>query len=88
MIFYVLISIIQLINRLFILMIIVNVVLSYFMSPYHPVKSALNRLTEPLLAPIREVVKPIQGFDLSPLVLIIALQIVEVFVIGFLRSLV
>jgi YggT family protein len=83
-----LINIIQLLNRLLALMIIVNVVLSYFISPYHPVKSALNRILEPMLTPIRKVVKPIQGIDFSPLILIITLQVVEILVIGILSSLV
>ncbi|MCJ7624835.1 MAG: YggT family protein [Anaerolineaceae bacterium] len=82
----IMIIIIQLLSRALALMIIVNVVLSYFMFPYHPIKAALNRILEPLLAPIRKVVKPIQGFDFSPVILILTLQVIEILVIGILRS--
>jgi YggT family protein len=34
----------------------------------------LNRLTEPALAPIRRVLPPLGGLDLSPMVLLVALR--------------
>ena len=40
----------------------------------------LNKLTEPVLRPIRRVLKPVGGFDLAPLVLL--------FIVFFLQSLV
>ncbi len=57
--------------------VIVDVLLSYFMSPYHPVRGFLDRMVEPLLNPIRRVVPSMAGLDFSPLVLIIILQILE-----------
>ena len=38
---------------------------------------ALFRLTEPILAPIRGVLPSMGGFDLSPLLVIIAIRIVQ-----------
>jgi YggT family protein len=40
----------------------------------HPLAMLLYRLTEPVLAPIRRVLPPMGGLDLSPLVLLIALR--------------
>ncbi len=57
--------------------VLVDVILSYFMSPYNSIRVFLDRLVEPLLSPIRRVVPPIAGLDFSPLVLIILLQIIE-----------
>jgi YggT family protein len=37
----------------------------------------LYALTEPVLAPIRRVLPPIGGLDLSPMVLLIALQLLK-----------
>jgi YggT family protein len=37
----------------------------------------LSRLTEPALAPIRRVLPPIGGLDLSPMVLLLALQLLK-----------
>ena len=36
-----------------------------------------HALTEPLLAPIRNVLPPMAGLDLSPMVLLIALQLLK-----------
>ncbi len=37
----------------------------------------LERLTEPLLAPIRSVIPPIAGIDISPVILIVAIYFVR-----------
>jgi YggT family protein len=57
--------------------VIVDVLLSYFMNPYHPVRAFLDRIVEPLLNPIRRVMPSIAGLDFSPLVLIVILQILD-----------
>jgi len=57
--------------------VLVDVILSYFMNPYNPIRAFLDKLVEPLLGPIRKIVHPIGGMDFSPLVLIIVLQILE-----------
>ena len=44
------------------------------MNPYSPVNSLLNTLTAPVLRPIRKVIPPISGIDLSVLVALIALM--------------
>ena len=46
-------------------------------SPMAPVVAFLHRITEPALAPIRRVLPPMGGFDLSPLVLIIGLSLLS-----------
>jgi YggT family protein len=58
-------------------LVIINAVLSYFLSPYHPLKMALDRIVEPMLAPIRRIMPQTGMIDFSPLVLIILLQLVE-----------
>ena len=40
----------------------------------HPAVTTLDRLTAPALAPIRRMLPPIGGMDLSPMVLLIALR--------------
>jgi YggT family protein len=47
------------------------------MSPYHPVRKTLDKIVEPLLAPFRRIIPPVQGIDFSPMVLLIVVQIVE-----------
>ncbi len=72
-----LINLINFLSQALILVVIVSVILSYFMQPYHPVRRALDTIVEPLLAPIRRVVPLLGMIDLSPLVLIILIQIVS-----------
>ena len=87
MIFVVFAQIIHVIADIITLLVIINAVLSYFMSPYHPVRQSLNRIVEPLLTPIRRYVPPMGMFDFSPLVLIILVQIIDMLLTRILLSL-
>ncbi len=44
---------------------------------------ALRRLTEPLLAPIRRFLPDLGGIDISPIILLIALQFIRYLVVYF-----
>jgi YggT family protein len=59
------------------LLIIIDAVLSFFMSPYHPIRQFIDRLINPLLAPIRRVLPVMANIDFSPLVLLIIIQIID-----------
>ena len=70
------------------LIILVDIVIRYFLDPFHPVRAALDAIVEPMLAPIRKIIPPIGGtFDLSPIVLLIAISILESVLINLLVSL-
>ena len=75
------------ISQLLVLLVVVSVILSYFMDPYHPIRRSIDSVVEPMLAPIRRVVPLIGMLDLSPLVLIILLQVVSNLIIRFLLTL-
>jgi len=66
---YYLLWIIKFIADLIGILLLAYVILSYFMSPYHPVREALSRIVDPMLDPIRRMVPPLAGLDFSPLVL-------------------
>jgi YggT family protein len=68
---------IYLLTNLLVLLIFVNTILSFFLSPYHPVRSTLDRIIGPLLAPIRRVIPPVGMFDLSPLFLILIVEVLS-----------
>ena len=74
-------------SQLLVLLVIVSVILSYFMDPYHPVRRAIDGVVEPLLSPIRRVVPLIGMLDFSPLILIILIQVVSNLIIRFLITL-
>jgi YggT family protein len=58
--------------------ILIQAVMSWFGASMHsPATSLLWNITEPLLRPIRRMVPHIGGLDLSPLLVIIALQVIN-----------
>ncbi len=71
-------------SQLVVILVLAHVILSYFMSPYHPVRSFVDRMVEPLLAPIRRVVPLVGMFDFSPIILIILVQLIARVVISLL----
>jgi YggT family protein len=57
-------------------------------NPYvRQIGQALEKLTEPLLRPIRRVLPDLGGIDLSPIVLLLGLQFVSMLVKGLFESL-
>lgn len=85
--YFVLAQLIGTLASLLTLLVIVSVILSWFMSPYHPLREALDRLVEPMLMPIRRVVPLVGGLDFSPMILIILIELVAQFLIRILYSL-
>ena len=83
----VIIRVINLLVTVITWLVIVKVILSYFMSPYHPIRESIDRIVEPLLAPIRRILPQTGVIDFSPLVLIILLQVLEVVLRNLLLSL-
>jgi YggT family protein len=73
----ILILFINAISQLLVLLVIVSVILSYFMDPYHPIRRAIDGVVEPMLAPIRRIVPLVGMLDFSPLVLIILIQLLS-----------
>mgnify|MGYP000988670746 CR=1 FL=1 len=82
----VLINIVDIVVKIISLLVIVYVVLSYFMSPFHPIRQTVNRIIEPMLNPIRRILPSMQGIDFSPFVLILAVQLIEIILINILRA--
>lgn len=78
------IAVVNLVVDLLTLLIILHVILSYVLSPYHPVREALDRVVEPMLAPIRRVLPYTGGIDFSPVVLLLVVQLIGRLVIGVL----
>jgi len=69
------VSAIQLIVNGLTLVVFVDVLLSFVLNPFHPLRRALDSFVDPMLAPIRRVVPSAGGLDFSPAILLIVLQI-------------
>ena len=74
--------------NVFIFSILIQVIISW-VNPgmYNPVMGLLHSLTEPLLAPARRVIPPISGLDLSPIVVIVVLQLASMLAVAPIRDL-
>jgi YggT family protein len=72
---------------LLVLFVILNIILSYFVDYYHPVRRFVDQIVEPMLSPIRRVVPLIGMFDISPLILILLVYGLQSALINLLSAL-
>ena len=81
-------ELVSLATYVFLIAVILQVVISW-VNPgaYNPVVGLLYTLTEPLLGPARRLIPPISGLDLSPIVVIVGLQLGLMLVVAPLRDL-
>jgi len=82
------IGLVQLLFDLYILVLLGRVLLSWMqVDPRNPIVNLINQLTEPLLAPIRNLLPQSSGMDFSPMVAFVVVLITEQVVLMLLRSL-
>ena len=63
------------------LILIIRIVLSWIPhNRYHPIINFIYQVTEPLLKPFRNMINPIQGIDISPIIVFILLQLLRNFI--------
>ena len=73
-----LLSVLRLCVYLFIGLLIAQAVLSW-VNPYSPLSRPIGAMTDPILRPLRRIIPPIANIDLTPLIAILAAQIVLLF---------
>jgi YggT family protein len=83
----ILIILISTVQQILVVLVIVSIILSYVMDPYHPIRRGVDNIVQPMLAPIRRVVPLVGMFDFSPLILILLLQFAARILIAFIASL-
>ena len=64
---------------------IIGAVLSW-VNPYHPVAPFFNALTNPFLKPVKRVIPPIGGVDISPVFVLIFFQLLLMLPVAWLES--
>lgn len=79
------VELIRLSVYLFIGMMIVHAILSWI-SPYHPLQPFFNAMTRPILKPVQKLIPLIGGVDLSPLLVILLLQVLLIGPLLFLAT--
>ena len=85
LLFFSFVKLIRLSIYVFIGAIIVQAVLSWT-SPHHPVGPFFQALTRPFLRPFQRAIPPIGGVDITPVLVLIALQLVLMLPVTWLES--
>lgn len=74
-------SLVLLVKEVFTLLfwiLVIRALLSWFSQGRSPVEYVMHQLTEPLLRPVRRILPPLGGLDLSVLVVLIGLQFLNI----------
>jgi len=75
-------ALVSLIINILLFAVLIRVILSWINpDPYHPVTGLLGKLTEPVMGPARRVLPPIGGLDLSPVLVMVGLVLLEMLLI-------
>jgi len=81
-------QLVVLLINIFLFAVLIRVILSWINpDPYHPAARVLDALTAPLLRPAQRLLPPIGGLDLSPILVMIALVVLEMLLIPPLKLL-
>ncbi|MEO5702989.1 MAG: YggT family protein [Gammaproteobacteria bacterium] len=76
-------KLIGLLINVFFFSILIQIILSWVRpGDYSPVSALIHNLNEPLLGPARRLLPPMGGFDLSPILVIIGLQLLSILLVA------
>lgn len=72
-----LIALVNLAFQVLNILILARIIMSWVpgLGPYHPAVRAVHQLTSPILDPIRRLMPPMGGLDLSPMIAILLLYL-------------
>ena len=71
-------ALVELIIDIFLFAVLIRVVLSWVNSdPYNPAVGLITRITDPIMGPAQRALPPISGIDLSPMVVMIGLVLLQ-----------
>lgn len=74
---FALVSVVKKAGVLLFWMLIIRAILSWFNQGYNPIVMIMDQLTGPVLAPVRRIIPPIGGLDLSVMVVIIGMNFIN-----------
>lgn len=76
-------AIFALLIQLYSLVILARVLMSWInIDPDSPLARTIYDLTEPVLAPVRNMLPPAGGLDFSPIIVIIVLQVIQSLIVA------
>ncbi len=79
-------TVIDIVLRLYTWIIIIRAIISWVNpDPYNPIVQFLYRSTEPVLRPIRRIIPPIGGIDISPVIALIIIYFLQLWLVPVLH---
>lgn len=83
----VVINFVQILFNVLMYAIIIDALISWFpISPSHPIVRILDGITEPILAPLRQVVPRLGMFDITPIVALVILAVLQNLIVSGLAA--
>tara|TARA_Y100001960_G_C14558641_1_gene769569 strand:+ start:569 stop:832 length:264 start_codon:yes stop_codon:yes gene_type:complete len=80
-----LIFLINLLFKILKIILISRIILSWFPhNRFNPIINVIYTLSDPILDPFRQLIKPMNGIDFSPIILFFLLNLMQNFIIRFL----
>ncbi len=79
---------VQIFARTTVFLLILHVVLSMFMSSDRPLRLGIARIVDPILSPFRRFIKPLNGIDFTPVIAIVAVNLIEILLTRLLAQLI
>jgi YggT family protein len=81
-------ALVSLLFRVYSILILIRVLLTWVSVPYHPAVRILHQVTDPVILPLRRLIPPVGGtVDVSPIAALILLEILHRIVVSFLGGL-
>ena len=81
------VNIVNILFEIFIWLLMIRIILSWL--PHnrsHPIIDYIYKITNPILEPFRNMINPIGGIDLSPIIVFFLLRLIQKYLISFLSS--
>ncbi len=80
-------TVLNIVLNIYLFVIIARALISWVSpDPYNPIVQILYRLTEPVLAPIRYRMPDMGGIDISPIVVMLAITLLQSFLVASLHD--
>ena len=72
------ITIINIAFQILIMIILIRIILSWFPhNPYNPLIKIIYQISNPILNPLQNIIPPIGGLDISPIIAIFIIQLIK-----------
>ena len=81
------IDIINILFEVLIWLLMIRIILTWLPhNRFHPIIDFIYKTTEPLLKPFRDMINPVGGVDLSPIIVFFLLRLIQRYLISFFNS--